>query len=128
MSSAFLRPLRAFTTLVLLLTASAAGAHSPPEQAVAFHGGIAYTTEAFNLELLAEDGRLRVYVRDRHNRPLDVSGSNAKALAGRDRAEAERAQRTGGRVPGCLTAACDRDPPHARSRTCKSLVLRQMPA
>jgi hypothetical protein len=31
--------------------------------------------------LLAEDGRLRLYVRDRHNRPLDVSGSNAKALA-----------------------------------------------
>lgn len=81
MNPTFLRPIRAFTTLVLLLTASAAGAHSPPEQAIAFHGGIAYTTEAFNLELLAEDGRLRLYVRDRHDRPVNVSGSNAKALA-----------------------------------------------
>jgi hypothetical protein len=81
MNSAFLGPIHAFTTLVLLFTASAAGAHSPPEKAVAFHGGIAYTTEAFNLEFVAEDGRLRLYVRDRHNRPLDVGGSNAKALA-----------------------------------------------
>jgi hypothetical protein len=81
MNSAVLRPIRAFTALVLLLTASAIGAHSPSEQAVAFHGGIAYTTETFNLELLAADGRLRLYVRDRHNRPLDVGGSNAKALA-----------------------------------------------
>ena len=75
------RSIRAFTALVLLLAAAWASAHSPPEGAVAFHGGIALTTEAFNLELLVEDSRLQLFVRDRHNRPLDVDGSTATALA-----------------------------------------------
>ncbi|MCA1853658.1 MAG: hypothetical protein LC647_15070 [Beggiatoa sp.] len=75
------RSIRAFTTLVLLLAAAWASAHSPPEEAAAFHGGIALTTEAFNLELLVEDSRLQLFVRDRHNRPLDVNSSTATALA-----------------------------------------------
>ena len=57
------------------------GAHSAPEQAVTFHGGVAKTTELFNLELVIEDRRLRLFVRDRHNRPLDTGGSSVKALA-----------------------------------------------
>lgn len=65
----------------LLLFACVAGAHSPDEKAVAYHGGMASTTAGFNLELLVLEGRLRLYVRDRKNRLLSVKGGHAKALA-----------------------------------------------
>ena len=76
-----LRLMRGIAVIAWLAAADMASAHSSPEKAIPFHGGIAVTTEAFNLELLVVDGRLRLYVRDRYNRPLDVSACNAEALA-----------------------------------------------
>ena len=49
-----------------------AQAHSPPEKATTLHGGVAAETEHFNMELVAAEGLLKLYVRDRHNRPTDA--------------------------------------------------------
>lgn len=66
--------------LAALCLVSQAGAHSAPEEARPFYGGIAQTTEPFNLELVIEDRRLQLFVRDRHNWPLDIRGADATAL------------------------------------------------
>lgn len=66
--------------LLALCLAPQAGAHSAAEKARSFYGGIAQTTETFNLELLLEDDKLQLFVRDRHNWPLDVRGFGATAL------------------------------------------------
>lgn len=55
-------------------------AHSAPEKAVALHGGIAATVGDLNLELVAADGALELYVRDRHNRPVDAREYAGSAL------------------------------------------------
>jgi hypothetical protein len=70
-------------TALLLLTLCLipqASAHSAPEKARSFYGGIAQTTETFNLELLLQGDRLQLFVRDRHNWPLDIRGFGATAL------------------------------------------------
>lgn len=54
--------------------------HSAPEPPVAFHGGIAAATDDYNLELVAADGRLELYVRDRRNRPVDSRDYAVSAL------------------------------------------------
>lgn len=53
--------------------------HSAPERPRAFCGGIPKATEFFNLELLLMDGRISLFVRDRHNWPLDIRGFRASA-------------------------------------------------
>ena len=70
--------------IVALGLAAQAGAYSAPERARSFYGGIAQTTESFNLELVIEDSRLQLLVRDRHNWPLDIRGFGATALIWRN--------------------------------------------
>lgn len=72
--------LRVVAASVLLVTAAQTAAHSAPERAVAFHGGTAYTAESFNLELVITEAQVKLFVRDRHNRPLAVEGGTARAL------------------------------------------------
>lgn len=75
--------------LIALCLGPQAGAHSAPEQARSFYGGIAETTELFNLELVIEDRRLQLFVRDRHNWPVDHRGLGATALVWRQDGSAE---------------------------------------
>lgn len=79
--------IRMVTTLLLLTLCLApqASAHSAPEKARSFYSGIAHTTEAFNLELLVDEHKLQLFVRDRHNWPMDIRGFGATAQVwGRD--------------------------------------------
>jgi len=64
--------------LELALTYQSDMLAGPLNRRVTFHGGVAKTTELFNLELVIEDRRLRLFVRDRHNHPLDTGSSSAK--------------------------------------------------
>lgn len=62
----------ALSAIVLIATLAltpTAPAHSAPEKARAFYGGITRETPRYNLELAIDDGRLRLFVRDRHNWP-----------------------------------------------------------
>lgn len=73
--------LKYFLIVYLTITApSITYAHAPEEKAIAYHGGTAYSTDTYNLELLMEGSWLRLYVRDRKNRPLNVGSGHAAAL------------------------------------------------
>lgn len=69
----------AFAMLAILAPGRAL-AHSAPEKAAALRGGVAAQTEHFNLELVAIEGRLKLYVRDRHNRATDARSYGGSAL------------------------------------------------
>ncbi|MFA5937780.1 MAG: hypothetical protein WC809_00370 [Sinimarinibacterium sp.] len=64
----------------LVVTPGVGWAHSAPERAVVFHGGIAASAGGYNLELVAADGKLELYVRDRQNRPIDPRDHAGTAL------------------------------------------------
>jgi len=69
----------AFVVLTVLAPGQSL-AHSAPEKAAALRGGVAAETEHFNLELVATEGRLKLYVRDRHNRTTDARDYGGRAL------------------------------------------------
>lgn len=72
------RPLAA--AVIIILAPCSANAHSAPKKPMAAHGGIVAQTEQFNLEIVATDGMLKLYVRDRHNRVADSRDYAGSAL------------------------------------------------
>lgn len=69
---------RALFALGLLALSTLAGAHSVSSP-MAFHGGKAAAVGAFHLELRVADGRLELYVYDKHNAPLWADSVTASA-------------------------------------------------
>lgn len=72
----------AFSGLVLIASLAfptTTPAHSAPEKARAFYGGVIQETPRYNLELVVDDGRLSLFVRDRHNWPVYLP--DGKAIA-----------------------------------------------
>ena len=51
-----------------------------PEKPRTFYGGQAMATEFYNVELLIANKSVQLFVRDRHNWPVDVRGFSATAL------------------------------------------------
>lgn len=91
--------------LAILALVPTAFAHSPPEKARAFYGGIAQETPRHNLELVVDDGRLSLFVRDRHNWPEYVPDGKATAQLAGDQLALNLTLLPGEK--GALTAAGD---------------------
>lgn len=98
----------ALSTIVLIATLAmtpTAFAHSAPEKARAFYGGITRETPRYNLELAIDDGRLRLFVRDRHNWPEYLPDGNAIAKLSGDQLALDLTLLPGDK--GALTALGD---------------------
>ncbi len=72
--------IRGILALSLIVLTPQAYAHSAPEKPRTFYGGQAMATEFYNVELLIANKSVQLFVRDRHNWPVDVRGFSATAL------------------------------------------------
>lgn len=97
--------LSAIVLIATLALSPTAFAHSAPEKARAFYGGVTRETPRYNLELAIEDGRLRLFVRDRHNWPEYLPDGKATARLSGDQVALDLTLLPGEK--GALTAVGD---------------------